>query len=221
MSSIIVVGYRTKASANSAELMPAFKAPSHWKDAAKIEAAVTDKKANFLNNAKNAPYTGTFDSVFFADAGSKKPLRWDASDDTSKPPVSVRVRNYLMKTYPDGWGDKEYDNRNPPFRLVGFNPRCFLKMLGLECSLPSVGKPLPLKMWYSNAEHRDIEEAVLPKDFSDTLDIVSVMKARRPVDPAAREKWDAAMKGWTGPHVDPQKDAVLAVELAAQLGFLV
>ena len=31
--------------------------------------------------------------------------------------------------------------------FVGFQPRTFLKVLGLECSLPDVAQPAPLKLW--------------------------------------------------------------------------
>lgn len=220
MSVKIIVGYRTRPVAGVEGMMPAFKAPSHWKDEQKIAADIAEKKANYLLTAKDAPYTGTFDSVFVADPKNERGAQFDFHADGSKQPVSVRVRNWLLKHYPTGWGEGEYDTRNPPFRVIGFDPRRFLKILGLECSLPGINKPLPLKMWYSNSEHRDIAEAVLPSDFSKVLDLATVLKQRRPHDGEARKKWDEALEGWTGPHVDPWKDATLATELANQLGFL-
>lgn len=220
MSAKIIVGYRTRPVSDVEALMPVFKAPAHWKDQQKIDEEIAIKKANYTVMAKDAPYTGTFDQVFLVDPKHEKVLQWDYHEDATKPPVCLRVRNYLMKTYPEGWSEGGYDSRNPPFRVVGFNPRRFLKILGLECSLPAVNKPLPLKMWYSNAEHRDIAEAILPKDFEKVLDLLTVLKQRRPSEGEARKRWDAVLTGWEGPHVYPEKDATLTVELATQLGFL-
>lgn len=220
MSSIIVVGYRTRPVGNVLELMPAFKAPSHWKDPEKINSSIEEQKQQYLKNAKDAPYTGTFDCVFMLDIGEKKVMQWDYREPgAGKSPISVAVRNYLTKTYPTGWEDKVYDTRNPPFRVVGFNPRRFLKILGLECSLPSVNKPLPPRMWYNNQEHRDIVEAVLPRDFEKLLDLPTVLKQRRP-DGDARKKWDEKLNGWEGPHQNPEADAWLTVELCKQLGII-
>jgi hypothetical protein len=218
MSAKIIVGYKTQPVSNIEELMPDFKAPANFRDQEKITQDVNAKKQAFLKTGKDAPYTGTFAEVFLLDNRPRKLLQFLPVD--GKPSIAVRVRNYLLKTYPDGWSDREYDPRNPPFRLIGFGTRRFLKMLGLELSLPSVARPLPLRMWYSNSEHRDIGEAVLPHDFDKTLTLETVLKRRRPSEPAAAAKWDKSMNGWPGPHHVPEKDVWLAVELAAQIGLL-
>lgn len=220
MSSKIIIGYSTQLANLDASMMPQFKAPSNYKDESKIAAYIEESKQNFILNAKDAPYTGTFKQVFMLDPSNKKVAQFDNYDDPNKQPICVRVRNYLIKSYPSGWNENTYDSRNPPFRFLGFNIRRFLKMLGLECSLPSINKPLPLKMWYSNSEHRDIIEAILPHEFDKQLDLQLVLKYRRPLKPENSERWDTMLSGWEGPHINPQKDAWLTVELATQLGFL-
>ncbi len=213
----IFIGYKTRTIDGIEKLLPEFKAPSHWKDKEKIAADVAEKKEAFLANAKNMPYTGTLSEVVLCDNKAKKTLQW--KDDADKPPVSVRVRNYLLKNYPDAWSNDTHDRKPPSVILVGFDPRTFLKILGLECSLPTVNKPCPLGLWYTNTDHRDIEEAIMPKEFKG-LTLPYVLKFRRPVDAAEATKWDGLVKDWPGPGVFPDRDALLCVELATQLDIL-
>ncbi len=218
----IFIGYRTRLVPGIEKTLPEFKAPANYKDPAKIEADIRERKEAFLAGAKDMPYTGTFDEVYMIDQKNRKPLLYSsqASDAGEKPPVAVRVRNYLDKHFPNAWGNDGVIRKGPPKAIViGFDPRTFLKMLGLECSLPSVGKPCKLGLWYSNTDHRDITEAVLPKDFKG-LTLPYALKFRRPVDGETAKKWDDWMADWPGPGVFPEKDAKIACELAYQLGFL-
>lgn len=216
----LFVGYRTRLADGLDDNLPEFKAPANWKDEAKIKAEVELRKSNFLASAKDMPYTGTFDEVVLIDSKNKKTLQYKYHDPAEgKPTVAVRVRNYLLKNYPDAWGfDTHGRERVPQAIVVGFDPRTFLKILGLECSLPSVDKAAPLGLWYTNSDHRDVIEAVMPKEFAG-LTLPFVLKYRRPVEPGPAAAWDDLLKDWPGPGVHPDKDAKLAVELASQLGF--
>ncbi len=213
----IFIGYKTRTVEGIEKLLPEFKAPSHWKDKDKIAADVAEKREAFLANAKDMPYTGTLSEVTFVDSFTKKTLQW--KDDPEKPPVSVRVRNYLLKNYPDAWSNDTHDRKPPTVILVGFDPRTFLKILGLECSLPKINKPCPLGLWYTNTDHRDIAEAVMPKDFKG-LTLPYVLKFREPIDPADAAKWKELVKDWPGPGVFSDRDALLTVALATQLDLL-
>lgn len=225
----LFVGYRTRTAEGYEALMPEFRAPSHWKDTAKIAAEVEVRKQAFLAGAKDCPYVGTFDQVFLVDPSNNQAVLWDYRPPGSgKQPISLAVRAYLIKFWKDAWKDDmtTVRNRVPPAAIfVGFDMRTFLKILGLECSMPAVGKPLPLRLWYDNTDHRDIGEAVLPKEFKQ-IGLAEVVKARRPMptsDPASLAnlaKWDRATDGWTGPGIDPRKDVDIAVILAAQLGMI-
>jgi len=216
----LFVGYRTRVVANVEALAPEPEAPSNYKDRDKIAAFVAEAKKTFFAEAKNQPYTGTFDEVFLVNPSKEGVFQWQfPPPDSKKPPIAVSVRNYLLKNYPDAWAGDIHDSVPPKVVFIGFDMRRFLKMLGLECSLPSVNKPLPPRLWYGNSDHRDIEEAVMPREFKH-LSLKSVLAARRPAGAEAAERWDALVKDWPGPHVSPEKDVLLAVELAAQLGII-
>ena len=219
----IFVGYRLRPIPDVEKWMPEFAAPSNYKDEAKIKDYIEAKKEEFATAAAGLPYLATFEDVCLIDPQSEKALRFEYVDPTSnKQSVAVRVRNYLLKAYPKAWANAaHYDpSRLPGAIFIGFDPRRFLKVLGLECSLPTVDKPCPLRLWYGNADHRDIEEAVCPKDFAPWLNIKTVLKMRRPIDPNAIEHWDTITKDWTEPGHNAQQDAMLSIELATQLGFL-
>ena len=98
------LGYRTRPADGVEKMLPEFKAPSHYRDAAKIAEYVATQKAEFLTSAKDMPYTGTFDEVELYDPRNGKSVMWKyPTVEETKPPVSVRVKNYLLKNYPDAW----------------------------------------------------------------------------------------------------------------------
>jgi len=219
----IIIGYRTRPVANLEKVLPEFKAPAHFKDPSKIADDIAYKKESFLVYAKDMPYTGTFDEVFLVDPKHNKVVQWShqATEEDNKPPVAVRVRNYLVKHYPAAWAnDTHCDRKQPEAIFIGFSMRNFLKMLGLECSTPGINKACPLGLWYSNVDHRDIGEAVLPSDYK-LLTLPYVLKFRRPLDLTAAKHWDELTLDWPGPGVFPERDALITVELATQLGLLV
>lgn len=213
----ILVGWRTRPVDNVETLLPTFKPPSNYKNEDKIKEYLAEKKAEFLAMAKDQPYTGTFAEVYLLDTGpSKNTGHWLDTDRPytgkgPKPPVCVTVRNWILKRYPNAWpDDTNPGSRKPEVVFLGFEPRNFLKMLGLECSLPWINKPLPAAMWYGNTDHRDIAEACIPKDYAKTLDWATVFKVRGIIP----------KEGWTGPGQDPTEDVRLILELGTQLGFL-
>lgn len=220
MTHKLIVGYRTRLADGFEALMPTFTAPSNWKDPAKIEAEIAAKQQAFKDEAKDMPYTGTFDEVVLVDPKHDGLQRWEyRAPDSGKQPICLAVRAYLTKHWKTAWTDDTHNRKPPEVIFVGFNPRTFLKILGLECSLPHVGKPLPLGLWYSNTDHRDIGTAILPDEFK-RLTVLEAVKARRPRAKDEAEKWDQMLAGWNGPGQHPEKDAVIAIELAAQLGML-
>jgi hypothetical protein len=226
----LFIGYKTKACGTAEKFMPEFKAPSNYKDAAKISTYVDEKKAAFLAESHGMPYTGTLDEVVIFDPNvrdEKSPeipkvksllYKWCPPEE-ERPPVSVRVRNYLLKTYPNAWSNDTHNRKPPSVIIIGFDPRTFLKIMGLECSLPYINKPCPLGLWYSNTDHRDIGEAVCPREFS-SLTLPFVVRQRRPTDEQEAKIWDALTKDWKGPGYNAEQDAKISVELASQLGFL-
>lgn len=218
----ILIGFRTRPlpTEKLKELMPSFRAKGTLKDKLKIEADILEKTEKFLANAKDMPYTGTFDAVAISDPANEGSRAWTFNPE-AKVPICVSVAKHILKAYPNAWSMDTHDMRAPKVVFIGFNPRLFLKMLGAECSLPENNFPLPPKMWYSNSDHRDIETAVLPDEFAKAgLTLETVLKRRRPTAKDDQAAWDKILNGWTGPHNDPVKDVLIATELAVQLGFL-
>lgn len=221
MTDKLFVGFKTKAVDGVEALMPTFTPAKNLTDPKKIEQDLADKKEKFLREAPNMPYTGTFEEVFIIDPKNEKRLQYLASDGKdAKAPVASRVRTYLLKTFPNAWPEDTHEIKKPEVVFVGFNPRLFLKMLGIECSLPHIAKPLLPKMWYSNSDHRDIEEALIPAEFNKMIDLATALKRRRPLDEPSAKRWDVLLAGYTQPGDNPMKDAQLAFELAVQLGFI-
>lgn len=214
-------------------IMPSFEASWRTKDPEKIDAEIAAKQAKFLTGEglDAYPYTGTFRRVMLLD-----PSRRSTSADfclsermpgSGKPSVAAAVSDWLAKHYPDAFKSFLPADKYQGAVFVGFDTRRFLKMLGLECSLPSVGRPLPPGAWYETCLHRDIESAVLPSGERGPLDWRAILHMRAPLmsplpmaEGANPLSWPALVDNWEGPHVHAPSDLFLAIELASQLGFL-
>lgn len=202
------------------------KAPSNYKDPEKIAAWIAKERDGLADELLMQPYSATFDRVVISDVTEQKSGHWAyPAANSGKPGIAVSIRNWLLKRFPKAWPNTPNPlcDGGPQVLFIGFDIRLFLKILGLECSLPanqprlSDGKPdptqcynMPLAAWYGTSDYRDIGEAVKPKEFK-YLTWQHVLKARG---------LTTKLKGWNGPHVDPDLDAVLAKELAMQLDLL-
>lgn len=225
MTKKLIVAYRTKVVSDEVveALMPPIQLPKSAKGDDEKKAADLQARIDaFKENARNLPYTGTFDYVTISAPSIEKVARWDSKGRElggSKVPMCIAIRSWLLKHFPNAWSHDTHDTRKPEAVFIGFNPRRFVKMLGLECSLPLYGQPLPPKLWYSQSDYRDMESAVLPDDCK-PLTLPGILKRRRPPDEAAGKIWDAKLQNWTAPGEDPETDLWLLTELAGQLGFL-
>ena len=207
----IIVSFTTKLvdPDNIASLTPDFKAPSYIKE----------RKDNFEADAANQPYTGTFDEVMLVDLQKQLVGKWSSKDRDAADGLTVAeaAASWILRNNPDAFAGDILDTANSNVVFIGFDTRLFLKMLGLDCTLPDSKVQVPLRLWYNNSNHRDITEAVMPSEFSLSWPIV--LKLRKPWEADdATKKWDVS--SWTRPHVNVQQDSWLITELAAQLGFL-
>jgi len=202
-------------------LAPEFEAPSNYKDKDKIEKYIAQKKANFASQAAKQPYTGTFEEIMLVDLQKKSVFHASNKDRKSDDAwtVAESAASWILTNNPGAFDGDILDSRNSNVVFIGFETRLFLKMLGLECTLPDSKVRVPLRLWYNNPNHRDIAEAVMPSDY--VLSWPLVLKLREPVETAGElaEKWEY-LKTWKQPHVNVQHDSLLITELAAQLGFL-
>lgn len=223
MATKLIVGFRTRAVEQErlGTLVPDFSAPKSYVDPEKIEKYVAEKKAQFVAEAADMPYLGTFETVAIADPANKRFQTWQykgREPGSGKQPICLAVGAWLVKHFPTAWSWEQGPKSKPEVVFVGFGMRHFLKMLGTECSLPEYARPLPLSMWYGNSDHRDIGDAICPPDYK-LLTFKTAVHRRRPADKESAAKWDSVVGSWSGPHADPSADVWLATELAAQLGF--
>jgi hypothetical protein len=222
----IIIGYRTRpvAPERLEKLIPEFLPAANLTDEKKIKADVDNKRARYMENAGRMPITSTFDMVCLCDPANKAFKTWKyegREPGSGKKPVCLAVLDYLLSKYPKAWSNDISDISRSPVTFIAFEPKRFLKILGIECCLPSTEghRPPPVKLWYSNSDHREIETLV-PDDFCKGLPFRLGVQAYRPVEPKAAEKWDKLFEGWTGPHIDPVKDCAIATELSRTVGFL-
>lgn len=204
----IVVGYKTRPAELAEPFVPEFTPPANYKDAAKIAEWTAAKQAEWAETSLSYPYLATFDEVFAVvlAPGVKEVAKWSYRPPGSgKPPVSMAVQTFLMKFFRGVW---EATERGAKPIFLGFDPRTFLKIWGLECSLPANASPLPPAVWYGTNQHRDVGEALLPSEFK-FVPLPWVLKHRGIDAP-----------GWEKPGVDPELDARIATIAAEQLGFL-
>ena len=220
----ILVGYTTRTVPEEwlDHLKPEFEGRKGTKDSQKIAEQIEEKEKAWRENCAAQPYTGTFDTVALAHLERKETKTWKSNERQpfgTKPAISLLIRNYLLKSNPNAWSGELLDYKEPQVVFIGFGIRRFLKMLGLECSLPWIGEPAPVKLWFSNADHRDIESAVMPSDFK-SLDWKSVIWARRNgLNEKDVKGFDRAFASWSGPGVDAEHDLKVITTLVNQLGF--
>ncbi len=225
MADKIFVGFTTRAVPENLlkTLMPEFQGRAGTADKEKIAKQIQDKEEAWKVEAANMPYTGTFDSVHLIVPAKELAVTFKHDGRQpfgDKPSISQLTRNFLLKHFKGAWSNEANYRGEHDAIFVGFNPRRFLKMFGIECSLPRVDKPLPLSLWYGNSDHRDIEEALMPKDFK-LLDWSTVIRARSDgMTGDDLEKYNAILSGWSGPGSNAEQDANIAMMMASQLGFL-
>jgi hypothetical protein len=211
--SCLLVAFQTTRAKGADKLIPEFMAPSNYKDSAKISAYIKQKEADYLERAADQPYTGYLSAIRIFDSESRSVGTWTANP--SQPSVAVSARTWLLKHYPAAWSNSLVGARASDVIFVGFNIRQFLKMLGIECSLP-LNQPedqdkvhtLPLDAWY-DSKSCDLEAAVMPSGFDLSWGIVLAARG------LAKQ-----YRNWPGPGSDLEEDFLLTVELATQLGIL-
>lgn len=222
----LIVGYRMRVRSEE-ELetcTPEFEANRSLKDPVKIAEDIAKKRTVFLQQASMKPYLGTFDAVQIVDPVNKQIGTWNSTDRKPfgpKPPICLAIRQWLLAHYPNAWDGDVMDTSPPRVMFLGFKPRIFLKMLGLECSLPEYGQPLPLRMWYGVTGYRDIESAIAPDEPKEiAVPLEAALRFRRPIGAEDAAKWAGWLDKWNGPGLDPALDVLITAEVAAQLGLV-
>jgi hypothetical protein len=191
--------------------------PKTHKKPEAIEKWKQEQIASFQAGLSKQPYTGTFDRLWIADPAHGELGKWSyRSPKSGKQPICIAARNWILKRYPNAWTDNSHPKGVAEAVFVGFNPKLFLKILGLECSLPAnqskddkKSHALPLSMWYGHSDYRDIEEAAIPASVCHSVSWRMMLQLR-----------GIEVEGWNGPGKDVEKDMLVATELAAQFNMI-
>lgn len=205
----IMVGYRTRPAVLPEPFEPAFSPPANYKDEAKIAEWQKKEREAFRVEALSYPYLSTLDEVFCVvlSRDVKDVGKWSFAGrepGTGKPPIALAMKTWLMKTFGEVWATGQ---GTPPI-FIGFDPKSFLKIWGLELSMPAIAQPLPPSVWYGTNQHRDIRTALIPSEYPH-LDLARVLKWR-----------GIEVPNWTKPGQDPELDVRVITQAADQLGFL-
>ena len=205
---LVIVGYQTKPMSELGKYVPQFVANKTLKDPAKIEADLAAKKSQFEATAGCLPYFGRLRRVVLVDC---QPMATEGSivefSDSGSESVGVQVAEWLEQRFSDCWSNR-LDGRwgEMMMQFVGFNPKTFLKIMGVECAL--AGKPCPGNMWYGNSDHRDISTFLLPDELPKITTDWTI--------PARMLNIDMS----NPPGTSPEADIAICVQVLQKFGFL-
>jgi len=219
----ILVTFRTKL-VDIPDLLPSpeeFDPPANYRNEETIARWRSELAEKIREAAAEQPYTATFDEVHLLDAATRRYDIYRAA--AGEKPLSVRVWEWLKSSgYDSAWPHSLLppDRESVQAILVGFDIKLFMKIFGIECSLPrtwypdsdsvKVKREVPLGLWYGNYAYKDLTDIVMPGECR-YLSWRTVLQARN-----LHKKFE----GWNGPHKDPGRDMLVAAELATQIGLL-
>ena len=221
----VIVGYTTTQLPEKmlAGLTPEFYGKAGTKDPELIQKQIQEKREAWNAETANMPYTGTFSSVHIAIPSQEEAVEFVADGRKpfgTKACITSNVVSLLATKFKDAWNPNSPQVGKQKVIFLGFNTRNFLKMLGIESTMPWTGMkaPAPLGLWYGNSDHRDIEDAVLPKDYKH--DWKTVVNARKiGLAGESLEKYEQVFAAWHGPGMNAKQDVLVTLTLAQQLGF--
>jgi len=204
----IFVAYKTRLRENVELDFSHLSPPANYKDQAKIAQWLEEKRIALTLEADTQPHTATFAEVIIVDSANKKQFNFAyRAPGSGRQPISAAIRDWILKQYPKAWQDNTHQTGAPEAIFVGFEPRRFLKIIGLECARS--GQHLPLSLWYNNSDHRDIQEVFMPSEVTVT-GWKSIMN-----DFGCGE----IAKDWAGPGLNLDQDLKIMLVLAASVGM--
>ena len=202
----IFVGWISQPREDAAAIMPRFEANKGTKDEEKQLQQIQDKQAKFMAEATSLPLFSKLASVVLVDPASDSKQTFPMEG--SKEPIAVQIKDWLL-------ANKDYYFASAkgicPFEFIGFAPREFVKLLGMECA--EAEQPLPDCCWVGVSNYKDIESIVLGdlQRYGVTLDaaltrfgIAEHFKINLPYVPSK----------------DPEEDLKITLELATRMGMM-
>jgi len=194
------------------DIKDSVKAPANYKDPMKIQEYVEKETQKRIETASRSPYLGTFGKVYLMDTSvTPTGLHFWACEKRapfgSQPSMCSTIAAFLKSKWPEAFDNNStLTFQKSEIMFVGFEIKRFLKVLGLECSMPGVNTPLPPVLWYGSDAGRDVGEMIAPKSLN--VDLSLALKSRG--------FW---RQGWE-PCENAEDDMRLSVEILTQLNFL-
>lgn len=126
-------------------------------------------------------------------------------------PVALQVAGWLEKRYgkdlaPNLAAQFEPGTYQGTVSFLGFEPRRFIKHMGIECA--RLGHPMRSGFWFSNSDHRDMAKALLPEPFDKEIELELALK-----------QMGLWREGFV-PNTSARADAIMALRIALQLGLI-
>lgn len=131
------------------------RAPSNYKDEAKIREYVTNAVSGFGTSHDKDPYIASFSKVVITLPQYGQAAEWDVSTRQNKSSVAAACIGFMKKylLYADA----------PPFDLFGFGIHRFLEVLFAECAIEGILLPPRLRQGVAWAA-RDVMSVLFPND---------------------------------------------------------
>ncbi len=212
---ILCIGYQTKPLTADvpAEFVPKFEPKS-----GKNPKTSDELQAEWVAEFQQTPYGATMSRCMIIDPAGvaqeftegKAVYRPKGFPKDQDVPVVLQVAGWLEKTYgktvANDLAQQLSGDNTGGLMLLGFNPRGFVKQLGIEAA--RLGSPAKLGFWFANSDYKDMGNAILPEPYSRSYELELALKACGLYKP-----------GFV-PGLDARTDAVMSLRIALFLGLL-
>ncbi len=206
---IYFIGYETRKLPDLLE--PEFLPRKGTIDPAKIATQIAEKRAAFHQQAASSPYTSFLSKIVAVSVNENGEAVPMFSSDNGKGkakkatmPPAVSFAEHISR-WNAGVTESIQQPMTPPVLFVGFEPKNFLKLWGIECAM--LQEPIRPGWWVANSSHYNIQSLVLPDctgiDFQ-----AACMYLGQPL----RKDFE--------PGLDAAYDAELCYKLVSRLGML-
>lgn len=199
----LIIGYQTEVRTDVANRFePTFEPSPRLVNADAIQRDIERQRAKFLATLPRMPYFTTLTRIYVVDLEAEDAHDFRSDDQNL---ACAKFAELIRERYAHVWPDT-FRTESPSKPIIGFDIGDFLKLCGLECSLPDVDSPLPLSMWVGNHFHRDVRELICPDAYKIDLAVALSCRGLTEIVPPDFQ-----------PHQDAKLDTQLAATVMSQL----
>lgn len=193
---LIIAAYSCRAREDVMDVMPEFLPNKGTTNAEKQAEQIEAKRQKFLETASQTPWLADLTGLACVQATEGAIVKFEA-------PAAQSFAAWFNNSPISECFCASGEFSGGPVRVVGFNTRLLVKILGFEAA--ACGNPLPHALWYG-ADHRDLMHAVLPAECKDVD--TSVVLSRLGIQTVPVNYTIGSTVG---------QDLVLAIELVVKL----